>query len=281
MVRFGRIVYNLTGIMSNRGLVKNSNKIGEAVCDKMKASDGKITPAEIEKIITDTIGKKGAKRIKIVDSTDEAKKYALEHGNISAEEFDNMYGQILGFACGDKYKREAILHVKSIDDSFYQYFGHEYLADAISHETQHAMSFSSGKFDLIKKFSKIPFVRKLIDKEEVLIRQLGIQDKYSSIQLLALGEDVLTPEKARELVQKVLKNGDDKNNLFTIKTLIKYYKDEIRSYTVGYEAHSKYLGQELPQAKSIIERYEKLVMALKQERVNIVKNKIKDFIGLG
>ena len=66
-----------------------------------------------------------------------------------------------------------------------------------------------------------------------------------------------------------------------IKTLIKYYKDEIRSYTVGYEAHSKYLGQELPQAKSIIEMYEKLVMALKQERVNIVKNKIKDFIGLG
>ena len=57
---------------------------------------------------------------------------------------------------------------------------------------------------------------KALDKEEVLIRQLGIQDKYSSIQLLALGEDVLTPEKARELVQKVLKNGDDKNNLFTI-----------------------------------------------------------------
>lgn len=284
MVRFGRIVYNLTGIMSNKGLVKNSNKIGEAVCDKMKASGGVIKPAEIETIIADTIGKKGASRIKVVESTNVAKKYALENSTITEKEFDEMYTQIMGFSVGNKYNREAILHVKNLDaldsDALYQSFGPAMLANTIAHEFQHSLTFSSGKSGLIRKFGKLSFIRKLVDKQEALLKQLRVQEKYHSLQIQALAEDLSNPEKVRELVQNVMTKGEDKNNLFIIQNLIKLYKNEARSYKVGFDIHCRYLEQELPNAKGIVEMYEKLVNALKQERSCIIKNKMKNVFGL-
>ena len=41
MVSFGRFVFKATGVMSDKGLSKNSKKIGEAIASQMKKMEGK------------------------------------------------------------------------------------------------------------------------------------------------------------------------------------------------------------------------------------------------
>lgn len=284
MVRIGRILYNMTGVMSNKGLVKNSRKIGDAICDTMKAADGTITPQQIKEIITDTIGKKGASRIKILDSYEDTKKFVLEQGGISLQEFDDFYKEILGCSGPHRYKREAILHLKPKElippECPKELLDEATLANVITHETQHAIAATSGKDSFIKKFSKLSFVRKYLDKQINLQEKLGLQGIYTNMQLAAFSETSSVFKKPEELIRSFLKEGDDKNNLFIIKNLIKLYKDEIRSYNVGFKAYGRYKGVTL-EGKNFVERvFEKLVEALKQERSVIRKNQLKRFFGL-
>ena len=81
MVSLGRLVFRATGVMSNRGVMKNSRKIGTAIAEKMKQTGGKIESQEIEQIISDTIGKKAARKIKIVDSNPEFTVFHLFDDN--------------------------------------------------------------------------------------------------------------------------------------------------------------------------------------------------------
>lgn len=284
MTRIGRMVYNLTGIMSNKGLVKNSRKIGDAICDTMKAADGNITSGQIKEIIEKTIGKKGASRIHIIDSVDDVKKHVLENDGCTLDEFEHFYAECLGCSAPYKYKRESILHIKPKEliaaDCPPEMLDKATLADIITHETQHAMSASSGKQDFIKKFHKLPFVRKFIDKQIALQKKLGIQTIYTDLQIEGFQTPNFDKTKAKELIQSKLTTGDDKNKLFIIKNLINLYKDELRSYNVGFSTHSRYLGQKLPGEKTVFDMFENLVKALKQEKTSVRKHQIKSFFGL-
>ena len=65
MVSLGRLVFKATGVMSKKGIVKNCKKVGQKVAERMQETGGKIDNTEIQQILSDTIGKKAASKIKI------------------------------------------------------------------------------------------------------------------------------------------------------------------------------------------------------------------------
>ena len=65
MVSLGRLVFKATGVMSKKGIVKNCKKVGQRVAERMQETGGKVDNTEIQQILSDTIGKKAASKIKI------------------------------------------------------------------------------------------------------------------------------------------------------------------------------------------------------------------------
>ena len=63
MITIGRLVYKASGIMSKKGIVKNSEKIGRKLADEIKTGEGKVKIDRIFELLERTIGKKKASNI--------------------------------------------------------------------------------------------------------------------------------------------------------------------------------------------------------------------------
>ena len=291
MVSIGRLVFKATGVMSNKGVVKNTNKIGNAIVEKMRLSGGNIENAEVQKIISDTIGKKAARKIKIIESLDEVKHFLLKQGR-KTEDVKEALDKAGAFTSGENYKRQSIIFVN--DDSFKLLSGEnpELLSfmrvNSLVHEIQHALSGTFGYLSLPKLKGKFAFGRKMIDKDIEKMLKSELQSKYVKLQMECLekmgkGESFGNNDIIKLLYSKgILTPNKDKENAYILKSLKNVFADEVRSYTVGFEAACKYSGLDAyPDfVKNIISVFKNLSEATGQELKHIRRNQIKRFFGI-
>lgn len=287
MVSLGRLVFKATGVMSNRGVMKNSRKIGTAIAEKMKQTGGKIESQEIEQIISDTIGKKAARKIKIVDSKTAMREEMVNAGE-KIKDIDKMFECAAGATHPDHYSRKASVFVnEEFLTATFPGMTSALKANTLGHEIQHAISNTSGRMGLYKLKGHFSFGRKMIDKKMNKAKALDLQNKYVELQDICLksllsGKQVSEADIVKTLYSKgILQVGKDKENAFILKNLRDVYKDECRSYKVGYEAFETFNGTKNPkQVNEIINLYENFVKATNKELRHARLNQVKRFFGL-
>lgn len=289
MVSLGRLVFKATGIMSNRGVMKNSRKIGTAIAEKMKQTGGKIESQEIEQIISDTIGKKAARKIKIVDS--QTMREEMVNAGAKIKDIDKMFECAAGVTHPANYSRKASVFVNEeyLTKAFAAFpdIISAVKANTLGHEIQHAISNTSGRMGLYKLKGRFSFGRKMIDKRINKAKALDFQSKYIDLQEICLkklqsGEQVSEADIVKTLYSKgILQVGKDKENAFILKNLRDVYKDECRSFKVGYEAFETFNGTKNPkQVNEIINLYENFVKATNKELRHTRLNRVKRFFGM-
>lgn len=287
MVSLGRLVFKATGVMSNRGVMKNSRKIGTAIAEKMKQTGGKIESQEIEQIISDTIGKKAARKIKIVDSKTAMREEMVNAGE-KIKDIDKMFECAAGATHPDHYSRKASVFVnEEFLTATFPGMTSALKANTLGHEIQHAISNTSGRMGLYKLKGHFSFGRKMIDKKMNKAKALDLQTKYVELQDICLksllsGKQVSEADIVKTLYSKgILQVGKDKENAFILKNLRDVYKDECRSYKVGYEAFETFNGTKNPkQVNEIINLYENFVKATNKELRHTRLNQVKRFLGM-
>lgn len=289
MVSLGRLVFKATGIMSNRGVMKNSRKIGTAIAEKMKQTGGKIESQEIEQIISDTIGKKAARKIKIVDS--QTMREEMVNASAKIKDIDKMFECAAGVTHPANYSRKAsvLVNEEYLTKAFAAFpdIISAVKANTLGHEIQHAISNTSGRMGLYKLKGRFSFGRKMIDKRINKAKALDFQSKYIDLQEICLkklqsGEQVSEADIVKTLYSKgILQVGKDKENAFILKNLRDVYKDECRSFKVGYEAFETFNGTKNPkQVNEIINLYENFVKATNKELRHTRLNRVKRFFGM-
>lgn len=289
MVSLGRLVFKTTGVMSNRGLMKNSRKIGTAIAERMKQSGGTIETQEVEQIISDTIGKKAARKIKIFGSKDVARAYMEKQKNKAAD-IEQIFKEAGGVTIPENYSRRAGVYLnRSCIDEFVG--GNSQLASAfevntLAHEIQHAMTATSGKTSLPKSIGRFSFGRKQIDKLVQKARTLDLQKKYMDLQLECMktiqgGKSVSEAEIIKNLYAKgILQVGKDKENAFILKYLKRVYEDEYRSYRVGNEAMTAFSDSIMPERIiHVNDLYRDLVKVTGKELKHARLNQVRRFFG--
>ena len=286
MVSLGRLVFKATGIMSNRGVMKNSRKIGTAIAEKMKQSGGKVESQEIEQIISDTIGKKAARKIKIVDS--QTMREEMVNAGEKIKDIDKMFECAAGVTHPANYSRKASVFVnEEFLTATFPGMTSALKANTLGHEIQHAISNTSGRMGLYKLKGHFSFGRKMIDKKMNKAKALDLQTKYVELQDICLksllsGKQVSEADIVKTLYSKgILQVGKDKENAFILKNLRDVYKDEYRSYKVGFEAAETFNGTKNPkQVNEIINLYENFVKATNKELKHTRLNQVKRFFGM-
>lgn len=289
MVSLGRLVFKTTGVMSNRGLLKNSRKIGTAIAERMKQSGGTIETQEVEQIISDTIGKKAARKIKIFGSKDVARAYMEKQKNKAAD-IEQIFKEAGGVTIPENYSRRAGVYLnRSCIDEFVG--GNSQLASAfevntLAHEIQHAMTATSGKTSLPKSIGRFSFGRKQIDKLVQKARTLDLQKKYMDLQLECMKtiqkeKPVSEAEIIKTLYAKgILQVGKDKENAFILKYLKRVYEDEYRSYRVGNEAMTAFSDSIMPERIiHVNDLYRDLVKVTGKELKHARLNQVRRFFG--
>lgn len=287
MVSLGRLVFKATGVMSNRGVMKNSRKIGTAIAEKMKQTGGKIETHEIEQIISDTIGKKAARKIKIVNSKT-AMREEMVNAGAKIKDIDKMFECAAGVTHPANYSRKASVFVnEEFLTATFPGMTSALKANTLGHEIQHAISNTSGRMGLYKLKGHFSFGRKMIDKKMNKAKALDLQTKYVELQDICLksllsGKQVSEADIVKTLYSKgILQVGKDKENAFILKNLRDVYKDECRSYKVGYEAFETFNGTKNPkQVNEIINLYENFVKATNKELRHARLNRVKRFFGM-
>ncbi len=280
MVSFGRFVFKATGIMSNKGLSKNSKKIGEAIASQMKKNGGEISIENVHQIISDTVGKKAADKITISNSKEAARDFFLKQDIASENDLNHVFEAAIGFLIPAKYKRQGFVFVNK-DKAL-----GGVAANALTHEIQHALSLTSGRRGLYLLKGKFSLGRRFIDKEISKMKDFGVQDKYVKMQeycvaLLNSGGQVNNAIVRDMLYSKgILKKGETKKNLFILKQLKKAYKDEVRSWTVGLEAHEKFEGSKVINSDLYLNIFKSLMNGVSQEAKQLKIDRFKKFLAI-
>lgn len=280
MVTFGRLVFKATGVLSNRGLAKNSRIIGKKIAQHAKNNGGKLNTAEVKRIVEDTVGKKAASRINFLDRK-AFKEQALRQG-IPDAHIDVMFQNCGGITSSNKYTRQADIF---INENFAQ--GADGV-NVVTHELQHALSFTSGKLSVTRGiFGKFSRGRKYIDKMQVKSVQADIGNKYmlpykSAVQQTQESGKAITLDEARRLLFEKggLIPGKNKENIYILKNLKALYQDEARSFSAGFGAADVYRGAPLPIYQEQILTMQNLSLAAKQELRQARLARIKSFFGI-
>lgn len=280
MVTLGRLVFKATGVLSNRGLAKNSRIIGEKIALTAKSNGGKLNTAEVKKIVEDTVGKKVASRINFLDRG-AFKEQALKQG-IPEAYIDDAFRNFAGITSPSKYARCADIF---INENFAQGANG---VNIVTHELQHALSHTTGKLSVRRGiFGKFSRGRKYLDKIEAKSAQADIDNKYmlpyiSAIQQTQASGKAITLEEARQLLSEEagLIAGNNKENIYILKKLKAFYQDEARSFSAGFGAADVYRGSTLPIYQEQILTMQNLSLAAKQELRQARLSRIKSFLGI-
>lgn len=278
MGSLGMMVFKATGVMSKRTMAKVNNKIMKSIVDVAKNQGGDIKASQVEKILTDTLGAKRAKKIQIVDQ-DAFIKQANKNGALSEKEVADTINSCGGVATADKYAESIKVYINEGAMS------PEVKAGTYMHELQHALYGSFSKDSIVPRvFGKFPSGRKYIDKIMEKGKPLELQDKY-----LKLYDDVYSMVEgdysiaAKDLLygQHIIELGEDKISTQVLKVLRRQCKDEARSYALqskteealGHIGLAEYL-------KVFAEKFTELEKGIGKETKHIRKNRARSFLGL-
>lgn len=280
MVTLGRLIFKATGVMSNRGLLKNSRQIGQRIAETMKHSGGEIKAAEVQRIVQDTVGKKAGRKIQFVDR-DTFVSRGLDVGVASKSELEQMVSFADGVTSPNKYRRGANVFIKDCTDN-------GETAGLIAHELEHALNHSFGKMSVLKGFlGKFSLGRKYIDKAISRQKELGLQGKYNDMYK-ELEDNLKTGKRfdidtVRDLLYSkgILQVGKDKENRLILKNLRMAYKEEVRAYTIQAETN-RAMGQEFAGKvyDMVANEFNTLTKGMAQEAKNIRINRIRSFLGM-
>ena len=279
MVTFGRLIFKATGVLSNKGLVKNGNRIGEGITNAMHNNGGKVEVTDVQRIVENVVGKKVASRIDFI-GRDTFVKRAMETGGFSESDISKTLDFADALTLPAKYNRRASIFLKgSIDNPE--------VAALTTHELHHALSFSSGRLSVPKFLGRFSWGRKLIDKAAKFQKEFGLQDRSNLLYIEALRNVQLgrkfSPEQIKEMLYSkgIITIGDDKNNIRILKALRKLYQDEYRAYSLqartlegmGYKEHGSIY-------RNLANEFNTLAQNIGKEAKQLRINHCKRFLGM-
>lgn len=275
MVTLGRLVFKATGVMSNRGLLKNSHQIGQRIAETMKHSGENIN---VKRIIQDTVGEKAARKIQFIDRETFVRR-AMDTGGVSRSELEQALNVADGITLFNKYGRGADIFLREGTDN-------GEIAGIIAHELEHALNYSFGKMSVPKGFlGKFSWGRKYLDKAVARQKELGFQGKYQDMYEKLLG-NLKTGKRfdinsVRDLLYSkgILQVGKDKENRLILKMLRTSYEDEARAYTVQAET-TRAMGHAGKVYDMVANEFNTLTKGVAQEAKNIRTNRIRSFFGM-
>lgn len=277
MGSLGMMIFKATGVMSKRTMAKTNNKIMKSIVDVAKNQGGDIKASQVEKILTDTLGAKRAKKIQIVDK-DAFINQANKNGALSEKEVADTINSCGGAAMADKYVGSTKVYIAE------GAIPPEAKAGTFMHELQHALYRSFSKDSIGPRvLGKFPSGRKYIDKIMEKGKSLELQDKY-----LKLYEDVCQLEDGYSLVikdslykQHIIELGEDKISTQVLKSLRSMFKDEARSYALQSKTEEALGHIELAEYfKVFTEKFTELEKGIGKETKHIRKNRARSFLGL-
>lgn len=310
MVSLGRLVFKATGVMSKKGIVKNCQKVGQKVAERMQETGGKIDNIEIQQILSDTIGKKAASKIKIAGDKESFMQACCKNLSLPDNIAEYMYNSSLSAAIPAR-GNGALVNLRLAN------LPKKQIANTVSHELEHGLYYSfSSAAKRTKLINKTSLGRKYIDKmmqkapdvnvkgtvlQTSLVSEignlgysaLGFTKGTSKISTLLEKSGCESKQELQEKIRKMLysKNiisiGEEKDNAFLLKQLIGSLKDEKRAYTAGAFSEKYWnnlLGKDLNGLLSKSELnaslYGEAVNVLKQELRHTRLNQLKRFFGL-
>ena len=310
MVSLGRLVFKATGVMSKKGIVKNCKKVGQKVAERMQETGGKIDNTEIQQILSDTIGKKAASKIKIVGDKESFIQACRKNLGLPDNVSEYLYNSSLSAAIPAR-GNGALVNLRLADLPSTQ------IANIASHELEHGLYYSfSSAAKKAKLINKTSFGRKYIDKmmkkapevnekgaalQASLVSEIGklgcsavgFTKGKSKLSTLLENSGCKSKQELQEKIRQMLygKNiisiGKEKDNAFLLKQLIGSLKDEKRAYTTGAFSEKYWnnlLGKDLNGLVSKADLnavlYGEAVNVLKQELRHTRLNQVKRFFGV-
>ena len=309
MLSLGRLVFKATGVMSKKGIVKNCKKVGQRVAERMQETGGRIENKEIQQILSDTIGKKAASKIKITGDKESFLEACRKNLGLPDNVSEYMYASSLSAAIPARGSG-ALVNLRLAKLSNKQ------IANLSSHELEHGLYYSfSSSAKKARLINKTSWGRKLIDKmmkkapevnEKCTVLQTKLISEIGNLGCSATGFTKGTSgistlleksgckskkelqEKIRQMLyhENIISAGKEKDNAFVLKQLIGGLKDEKRAYTTGAFSEKYWNNLQGEDLKGLVSKselnatlYGEAIKVLKQELRHTRLNQVKRFFG--
>lgn len=305
-----RLIFKATGIMSKGCIVKNCEKIGNAVSEEMARNSGHIEIEKIHEILCNTVGKKAASKIKITADKDSFLEVARNKIGIPEEQAESIWNSSSSSAIPIEGKNSLVsLRIDRMAPST--------KANISVHELEHAMnqtcSFESlftrlfnktkyGKSQIAKMMEQVPMLnQKGFETQSNLIFTIGrfgisckgLSEVEKGLTGLLKQTKFTSRTELREAIRGMLySNGilspetmakDNKLILKFIKTLL---KDESRAYSVGgksenlwYKLSKTPTNGNATKSELCSDLYDEAVSVINEELKHIRHGKVKKLLG--
>lgn len=301
MKPIGDVIYTVTGVMPQRCIERKSLSIGQKISIAVAQSDNHNDIVNrVREILQKTLGKR-AKRIHFVTSRQEYIELENKNLGISAEtaamRYDNSLSGVTPRWNGDKVGLSLRLEKLPRD----------YVGATSAHEIEHAL-YEAFSFNILKEriIFKIPKLKNIIYRNELKYADLTSQklevlqsflakiiSSVSTLKVPPKNNDegllqqcrIESLKKLHTVIKKflyssgILTIGEDKKNLFFLKSIICIFKDEETAYKVGGETWRYYNGLTKPELadaatdQDLCSRmYHAAIEVMKKEKKHVKRN---------
>lgn len=307
MSAIGNWVFQTTGILTKRGIMKRAGQIGNEIAATV-AKEGNLTQKELNSIVEKNLGKY-SERITCITEKDDFIKVMMDEQRMNKEQALELYETMNGINIAKLKERGVYVFVKPAEELTHGSFD---VVETVSHELEHAMFCNHS---LLHKVSNC--LCSLLSKnnlEKIITENISLNGKLSYFQdklypalVLngTLAENAATQEgllkqcgvkTVKELYNyigmllwesRLLYPGKYRDNISALNYARATFKDEARAYNIGgksLQEFYKLVGTNI-EGKATKSEMRALmcnetIKVINKARKLIYKNRIKAFFGL-
>ena len=292
MITIGRLVYKASGIMSKKGIVKNSEKIGRKLADEIKTGEGKVKIDRIFELLERTIGKKKASNIIITDDFETFRDFARKNCKMSDDVIEDTFKHSLSLVMPPGKNGKTLLSLRTSNTTTTESL------NITAHELEHVLynnvsfstkisrfiikNMSDKKYESFLNSTTNIFNETMTDFQLELLKLCKIEKSasYGITEHKAGMEGLLKQtgcknkeelhDKIRTIIrQDVLLPRCNIQNFSLLKVIRDGLQDEIRAYKVG-GAVQRYVEPSETLTKS------EMFARLCEEAANVLKAELKN-----
>ena len=303
MVSIGRLVYNITGVMTKKGIMKNCEKIGCTLADEIQQTNGKVEISRVSKLLEQTIGKKKASKIIISDDFQSFNTFAKENLKMTEESIQNSFEHSKSTVVPPGKNGKTLLSLRINDATPTD------ALNTLSHELEHVLynnvsSYAKIRNIYLKRMSQkqyeqlinstsdyyndtmTDFQLKLLDLSKLGKSALsGITEYKAGLSGLLKQTGFKSREKLHETIRTIIRQDVllphcNLDNFSLLKTLLRAIQDEARAYKVGGTVQ-RYAdsSNSLTKSEMFAQLYNEAAIVLKEEVKNQKKNLLRIICG--
>lgn len=303
-MNISKIIYNVTGRMTKKHIIKTAESIGTEIIKRAHAK-GDLQISDINEIYIKKLGKKKASKIIISDKFEDFKNFAMKHLSFSDEMAEMFFMGSKATVLPNSNLSKTFLKINLKD-----FDGLNEIANTIAHESEHLLfiNFSFRNFferlglkikgskwanNYIKKYAtkinekNLALQQYLIYGAKVGEAALGGFSKHKrGIDGLLQQMEIPTLKDLQNSLTNIithLTKGEDRKTKLKILKGIKFsFKDEVRAYRVGSNVERSLYPKTERATKSEIlaQLFEETIKVLNGQIKTERKNKLRNLFRL-